>query len=442
MKDSDFCEKTKVDSARSRYYERTVIILIDAFRADFMPSILSNPQFNTSMPFTEAMIKSKTAVPFINKVHSPTVTMPRIITFNTGDISNFMDTFTNLDATELRKDNLLHQAHLHNLKSVFYGDETWLKLFPDLFIRSEGTHSFFVSDYQEVDTNVTRHLDLEFSKKDWDIMILHYLGVDHIGHAFGPYSNLLPSKLKEMDEVIQLVYNNLKNKSEMQSLIVICGDHGMTSGGNHGGITESELLTPLIFISTNPSDFQTKDNIKKIDQVDFAPTMSTLLSIPIPTNSYGNIIPDVLHFSGLTPQQILDAANVNFWQLILVHKSIFYAKSDIYIKRLRNIVMNHSELYYNISKGSNVSYDNYEFILRLYMNLLSDMKQDLLACVTGYDEFQIIMALIAMWVSLLCAIISHLVVDKENVFYNLYLNFKSSNDIKIRLNMLSDKFFN
>ncbi|GFT70607.1 GPI ethanolamine phosphate transferase 2 [Nephila pilipes] len=427
MKDSDFCEKYKVNSVTSMYYERIVIILIDALRADFIPSILSNPDFNTSLPFTEGLIKNESAISFINKVHSPTVTMPRIITFNTGDVSNFMDAFTNLDASELKKDSLLHQAQLNNLKSVFYGDETWLKLFPDLFIRSEGTHSFFVSDYQEVDINVTRHLNLEFSKKDWNIMILHYLGVDHIGHAFGPYSNLLPSKLKEMDEVIELIYNNLKNKSKMQSMIVICGDHGMNNGGNHGGITESELLTPLIFINTNSSVFQTNSKRKKIDQVDFAPTMSTLLSIPIPINSYGNIIPDVLQFSGFTPQQILDAAYVNIWQLLLVHKSVFYAKSDVYIERLRNILKNHFESYLNVSESYDFSNDDYKFILKLYMDLLFDMKQDLLANITGYNVFQIIVALIAMWVSLLFAIISYLITQKENDFCNLYLNFKSSN---------------
>ena len=67
-----------------------------------------------------------------------------------------------------------------------YGDDTWLKLFPGRFTREEGTSSFFVTDYKEVDTNVTRHLDDELQRTDWDIMILHYLGLDHIGHLAGP----------------------------------------------------------------------------------------------------------------------------------------------------------------------------------------------------------------------------------------------------------------
>ena len=33
-------------------------------------------------------------------------------------------------------------------------------------------------------------------------MILHYLGLDHIGHVHGPFSPLIKTKLKEMDNVI------------------------------------------------------------------------------------------------------------------------------------------------------------------------------------------------------------------------------------------------
>jgi predicted AlkP superfamily pyrophosphatase or phosphodiesterase len=43
-----------------------------------------------------------------------------------------------------------------------------------------------MKDYTEVDNNVTRHVTKEMNRSDWDMMILHYLGVDHIGHLQGP----------------------------------------------------------------------------------------------------------------------------------------------------------------------------------------------------------------------------------------------------------------
>lgn len=40
-------------------------------------------------------------------------------------------------------------------------------------------------------------------------MILHYLGLDHIGHMGGPRSTLMPNKLSEMDNIIQRIVNYL-----------------------------------------------------------------------------------------------------------------------------------------------------------------------------------------------------------------------------------------
>ena len=62
----------------------------------------------------------------------------------------------------------------------------------------------------QVDENVTRHLSAELAAKDWDILILHYLGLDHIGHAHGARSPLLGDKLLEMDNVIQKIFTGLK----------------------------------------------------------------------------------------------------------------------------------------------------------------------------------------------------------------------------------------
>lgn len=103
---------------------------------------------------------------------------------------------------------------------VFYGDDTWLKLFPSdkFFLRHEGVTSFFASDYHEVDRNVTRHLAHELNKNDWQVMILHYLGLDHIGHIEGPHSNNMKMKLAEMDDIFMDVYENLTQHVSILSL--------------------------------------------------------------------------------------------------------------------------------------------------------------------------------------------------------------------------------
>lgn len=44
----------------------------------------------------------------------------------------------------------------------------------------------YQKDFTEVDNNVTRHIPEEMGNSDWNAMIMHYLGLDHIGHKAGP----------------------------------------------------------------------------------------------------------------------------------------------------------------------------------------------------------------------------------------------------------------
>lgn len=75
----------------------------------------------------------------------------------TGTVPNFIDIVLNLGTAALKQDSIISQAHGANKTLVFYGDETWLKLFPKSFIRSDGTTSFYISDYTEVFCLITHY---------------------------------------------------------------------------------------------------------------------------------------------------------------------------------------------------------------------------------------------------------------------------------------------
>ncbi|KAI4087495.1 MAG: hypothetical protein LQ344_006744 [Seirophora lacunosa] len=118
--------------------------------------------------------------------------MPRIKAITTGSVPSFLDVILNFAESDKASSMESQDTWLSQLKGkrdarlVFYGDDTWLKLFPNMFSRADGTSSFFVSDFTEVDLNVTRNVPAELKRDDWDGMILHYLGLDHIGHKSGP----------------------------------------------------------------------------------------------------------------------------------------------------------------------------------------------------------------------------------------------------------------
>ena len=68
----------------------------------------------------------------------------------TGGIPGFMDVVSNLDSSALNQDNIIDQIHKSGRKIIFYGDDTWIRMFPRQFARKEGVTSFFVTDHEEV----------------------------------------------------------------------------------------------------------------------------------------------------------------------------------------------------------------------------------------------------------------------------------------------------
>lgn len=74
----------------------------------------------------------------------------------TGSIPSFLDVILNFAESDTSSSLAYQDNWLTQLKAkqggnlVMYGDDTWLKLFPDTFLRTDGTTSFFVSvsDFQ------------------------------------------------------------------------------------------------------------------------------------------------------------------------------------------------------------------------------------------------------------------------------------------------------
>ncbi len=70
----------------------------------------------------------------------------------TGSLPGFVDVVQNFGSSELGEDSIVGQWRASNRIVNMFGDDTWIKLFPDAFLRQDGTTSFFVADYTEVGT--------------------------------------------------------------------------------------------------------------------------------------------------------------------------------------------------------------------------------------------------------------------------------------------------
>ncbi|SCZ98703.1 BZ3500_MvSof-1268-A1-R1_Chr7-1g09245 [Microbotryum saponariae] len=311
-------------------FDRLAFILVDALRSDFAFGPTSQ------MSFVHSLIDDNRALPFTALAQAPTVTLPRLKALTTGSNPTFLDAIMNLaegTAPVLQNvDSWVRQLALGDeaadrkpKKVVFAGDDTWLRMFPEeWFSWAEGVSSFFVSestflqDTVNVDTNVTRHLDALLSPTssstksppaDWDVLLLHYLGLDHVGHLGGPNSPIMHPKQVEMDQVVDRIFRALEERDradKKHSLLVLVGDHGMNEIGNHGGSSEPETTAALMIASPTrrmrqhsdrPAESRAKSPYRLhevVNQIDLVPTLSVLFDLGVPTNSMGKLIESVV----------------------------------------------------------------------------------------------------------------------------------------------------
>ncbi|KAH3666895.1 hypothetical protein OGAPHI_003345 [Ogataea philodendri] len=284
------------------------------------------------MPFVHELLNTGSAIGYTAYSNPPTVTLPRLKGITTGSTPNFIDAVLNIaeedtSSTLGDQDSWIRQMHTAGWKINMFGDDTWLKLFPSYFAKTDGTASFYVSDFTIVDNNVTRHLDFELSSAGqaaWDCLILHYLGLDHIGHKGGPLSANMPGKQREMDAIIRRVYEQTVREND-NTLFVVMGDHGMNEVGNHGGSSVGEVSAGMLLVSSKfqklprtdvraPIPWNGEfDYYSRVDQIDLVPTLCTLLGLEIPVNNLGTFMHELLPL--YSAQQQLDVLVKNALQL-------------------------------------------------------------------------------------------------------------------------------
>lgn len=124
--------------------------------------------------------------------------------------------------------------------------------------------------------------------------------------------NMIP-KQKEMDGIVKDIYSAIENEDHLSNtLFVLCGDHGMNEGGNHGGSAAGETSPALVFMSPKLKDLTQRTNrtspvssrfgggefeyYRMVEQSDIAPTLAGLLGFPVPRNNLGVFIKEFLAF--------------------------------------------------------------------------------------------------------------------------------------------------
>ncbi|XP_061409859.1 LOW QUALITY PROTEIN: GPI ethanolamine phosphate transferase 3-like [Lethenteron reissneri] len=276
-------------------YRRAVLVVIDALRLDFATydAARSEPKpYENRLPALHAALQAtpRHARLFRFRADPPTTTMQRLKALATGGLPTFIDVSSNFASARVEEDNLVGQLVSAGRKLVFLGDDTWMGLFPTHFHRAFPFPSLNVRDLHSVDDGILQHLHSEVAKSDWDVIIAHFLGVDHVGHRLGPLHPAMSDKLSQMNEVL----SNLLRELPEDAVLLVMGDHGMTETGDHGGESERETSAALFVYSPIPvfKGAQPREP-RTVFQTDLVPSMALLLGVPIPYSNLGQVIPEM-----------------------------------------------------------------------------------------------------------------------------------------------------
>ncbi|KAL5231786.1 hypothetical protein ABZP36_030562 [Zizania latifolia] len=341
--------------------DRLVIVVLDALRFDFVaPSTFfqeKQPWMDKLQVLQKLAAEEKTSARIFKALADPpTTSLQRLKALTTGGLPTFIDVGNSFGAPAIVEDNIMHQLVKNGKRVVMMGDDTWIQLYPEHFNNSFPYPSFNVKDLDTVDNGVIDHLLPSLRKNDWDVLIAHFLGVDHAGHIFGVDSNPMIQKLDQYNQILEDVIDTLKSLStpgdlHENTLLLVMGDHGQTINGDHGGGTSEEVETSLFAWSPKSPpnavlsvldenscnvDLHGKEVcISTMQQLDFAVTVAALLGIPFPFGSIGRVNPELYALSAgtwdnqkmgaddCTPQNDLEAwmqryaeaLCVNCWQV-------------------------------------------------------------------------------------------------------------------------------
>ncbi|XP_068659770.1 uncharacterized protein [Aristolochia californica] len=299
--------------------DRLVIIVLDALRIDFVaPSYF----YEEEKPWMDklnvlqklAFEEGISARIFKAIADPPTTSLQRLKGLTTGGLPTFIDVGNSFGAPAITEDNLIYELVKNGKRVVMMGDDTWLQLFPDHFERSYPFPSFNVKDLHTVDDGCVEHLLPSLYQDDWDVLVAHFLGVDHAGHIFGVDSTPMIEKLKQYNNILEQVVEILRNQSKPgglheNTLLLVMGDHGQTINGDHGGGTPEEVETSLFALSlknppTTASSFFDSSLcrlnpdgkeicVSTMQQLDFSVTVAALLGVPFPFGSIGTVNPEL-----------------------------------------------------------------------------------------------------------------------------------------------------
>jgi hypothetical protein len=185
----------------------------------------------------------------------------------------------------LQVDTIFARAHDAGLQTALLGAPAWRRLIP----RNHLDHTFFVDQPgPQADQAILEAAQTVIGDDEIELVLIQFTQLDVIAERFGGLSSQAYGQTAlTLDTYLGLISTALDLS---QSALIVLAEHGHIPDGGHGGNEVEIIWQPLMMIGEGIIAGSYSD----IHQIDIAPTVSTLLGLPVPTLAQGRILFEML----------------------------------------------------------------------------------------------------------------------------------------------------
>ena len=138
-------------------------------------------------------------------------------------------------------------------------------------------HGRFYMGYAFPDKDLFATAAMLARKFSPDYMVVHPMGMDHAGEAYGADTSQYRNQAIRQDQILGVI---LPEWIERGFRVLVTADHGVNRDHSHGGTLPDVRRVPLYAIV--PGRAGRGDTGETVSQLRIAPTLCSLLGVPIP----------------------------------------------------------------------------------------------------------------------------------------------------------------
>ncbi|XP_010272049.1 PREDICTED: GPI ethanolamine phosphate transferase 1 isoform X2 [Nelumbo nucifera] len=436
--------------------KRLVLLVADGLRADKFFEPDSKGQFRA--PFLRNVIKGQGRWG-VSHARPPTESRPGHVAIIAGFYEDPSAVTKGWKANPVEFDSVFNQSHY----TFAFGSPDIVPIFCSALPHSSWNtypHEYedFATDASFLDQWSFDQLQELLNRSEGDprvkqllmqdnvVIFLHLLGCDSNGHAHRPYSSIYLNNVRVVDRIAEGVYNLLEGYfKDNQTAYIFTADHGMSDKGSHGDGHPTNTDTPLVawgagvkhpkqlshsshldtgfrFVDEHMHNMPTPiewglSSIERVDvnQADIAPLMSTLLGLPCPVNSVGNL---PLGYINLSEADGVEAVLANTKQVLnqFLRKSQMKQSNSLHFKPFKPLE-NYSSVLDQIEDL--ISIKNYDSAMELSLNLRS-LSLEGLHYFQTYDWLMLMTTVTLGYIGWMIYVIIHVLQSYTSLPENLY----------------------